>query len=352
MAAGRACSGARPMLRFSSRAGFRPETVRCFWHGSPLGPYHLMGMRSFVDQGHLVELFTYDPTIAVPDWIVRRDANEIWPTSHVLTYRHGLGQGSLALHSNLFRYAMLHRLGGWWIDHDVILLCHELPTQDIFFSLETCDPVRVTCSVLKFPAGHPALAEALARCVTAGESPLYGETGADLLTEVVAKHQLAGHGQAMETTYPLSALDVPAMFDPAQRDQLRARCAQSTFVHLFNETWRRAGIPNYLGPPAGSFIDEVLQSHGFEAPLPRMEIGDVRRWTAYLTLHEEFQAGQRAYRLANEALKNKVAALETEIADLKAAGSNPAGANAWRNCIRKLPLLPKALRLVRQKMDR
>ena len=74
---------------------------------------------------------------------------------------------------------------------------------------------------------------------------------ADLFTEVVAKHRLARHGHAMETTYPLSALDVPAMFDPAQRDQLRARCAKSTFVHLFNETWRRAGIPSYLGPPAG-----------------------------------------------------------------------------------------------------
>ena len=340
------------MVRPSSRTGFRPETVRCFWHGSPLGPYHLMGMRSFVDQGHSVELFTYDPAIAVPDWIVRRDANEIWPTDHVLTYRHGIGQGSFALHANLFRYAMLHRLGGWWVDHDVILLQPDLPAQDIFFSLEASDPVKVTFSVLKFPAGHPALAEALARCVTAGESPLiYGETGADLLTEVVAKHQLAVHGQAMETTYPLSAFDVPAMFDPARRDQLRARCAKSTFVHLFNETWRRAGIPNYLGPPAGSFIDDLLHSYGFEAPLPRMEIGDVRRWTAYLTLHEEFQAGQRAYRLANEALNNRVALLEKENADLKATGSN-LGGNAWRNAIGRTPLLSRALRLILQKAGR
>lgn len=320
-----------------------PETVRCFWHGSQLGPYQLMGMRSFVNQGHRVELFTYDPGIAVPDWIIRRDANEIWPTSQVLTYRNDIGRGSFALHANLFRYAMLHQLGGWWTDHDVVLLRRELPPQDFFFSLETHNPMRVTFSVLKFPAGHPALAEALARCVAVGESPLYGETGADLLTDVVAKHQLAHHGQAMETTYPLSALDVPAMFDPAQRDQLRARCAKSTFVHLFNETWRRAGIPNYLGPPVGSFIEDVLRSHGFEIPLPRMEIGDVRRWTAYLTLHEEFQAGQRAYRLANQALQNHVIKLEKENSDLKAARSNQARATAWRKGIREIRLLSKAL---------
>ena len=131
--------------------------MRFFWHGSQLGPYQLMGMRSFVNLGHFVELFTYDPAIAVPEWIVRRDANEIWPTDHILSYRNGISRGGFALHANLFRYAMLHRLGGWWIDQDVILLHQELPAQDIFFSLETVDPMRATNSVLKFPAGHPLL---------------------------------------------------------------------------------------------------------------------------------------------------------------------------------------------------
>lgn len=338
------------MFRSSSRADFRPETVRCFWHGSPLGPYQLMGMRSFVDHGHRVELFTYDTAIAVPDWIVRRDANEIWPASHVLAYRKDIGRGSFALHANLFRYAMLHQLGGWWTDHDVILLRRELPEQEFFFSLETRDPLQVTFSVLKFPAGHPAMAEALARCVAVGESPLYGETGADLLTEVVARHRLVQHAQAMDTTYPLSALDVPAMFDPAEREQLHARCANATFVHLFNETWRRAGIPNYLGPPAGSFIDDALRLHGFEAPLPRMGIDDVRRWTAYLSLYEEFEAGRRAYRRAIDDLKEEVAALKRENADLMAGGS--VAVAVWRRALRKIHLLRRAWRLILRKMGR
>ena len=269
------------------------ETVRFFWHGSQLGPYQLMGMRSFVDLGHFVELFTYDPAIAVPEWIVRRDANEIWPTDHVLTYRNDISPGSFALHANLFRYAMLHRLGGWWIDQDVILLHQELPAQEIFFSLETIDPMTATNSVLKFPAGHPLLSDCVARCVAAGESPLYGETATVLFTEMVSKYRISCHGRSIDTTYPLSTLDVPAMFDPAQRDQLHARCENATFVHLFNEKWRRAGIPGDLGPPAGSFIDNLLLTHGFEAPSARMEIDDVRRWTACLTRHEEVQGGQR-----------------------------------------------------------
>ncbi len=265
----------------------RSETVRFFWHGCPLGPYQLMGMRSFVDRGHAVELFTYDPAIAVPSWIVRRDAREIWPTDHILTYRNDISPGSFALHANLFRYAMLHRLGGWWVDLDVILLRPDLPAEDIFFALETTDPMSATNSVLKFPAGHPAMSDCVARCVAAGESPLYGETATVLFTEIMNKYRIASHGRSADTTYPLSARDVPAMFDPVQRDQLRARYENATFVHLFNEKWRRAGIPGHLGPPAGSFVDDLLLAHGFEAPSPRMEIDQVRRWTACLTLHEE-----------------------------------------------------------------
>jgi len=299
----------RPGARTISSA---QETVRSFWHGSSLSPYQLVGPRSFVDRGHRVELFTYDPEIAVPGWIVRRDAREIWPASRVMSYQRDLGLGSFALHANLFRYALLHKLGGWWVDLDAVLLRPELPQSEIFFALEREDPLRVTFSVLKFPPGNPAFAEAIDRCIQVGENPMYGETGADLLTEMVAKYDLARFGQEMHSVYPISALEVPALFDPSQCDALKQRCANSFFVHLFNETWRRSGIPRYLGPPEGSFIEHLLLSHGIDVPIPRMEFADLKRWTAYLTLHEEFQAGLRAYRLANEALNSKLRALEQE----------------------------------------
>jgi hypothetical protein len=283
-----------------------PETVRTFWHGDALGPYNLLGLRSFVDRGHRIELFTYDPKIAVPDWIVRRDANEIWEATHVLSYQKDPGQGSFALHANLFRYVMLHKLGGWWIDLDLVLLHPELPTDHIYFSLETSDPPRATFSVLKFPPAHPALAEALKRCVALGEQAIFEETGADLFTEMVVKHDLARLGHRLQDAYPIPALDIQALFDPDRCEEVEKRCADSRFIHLFNETWRRAGIPRYLGPPEGSFIDSLLVKHSFEVPKPRMEFADLERWTAYLTLHEEFQAGLRAYRLSNEALRNQL----------------------------------------------
>jgi glycosyltransferase involved in cell wall biosynthesis len=289
------------------------ETIRTFWHGGPLGPYRLVGLRSFVDRGHRVELFTYDPEIAVPDWLERRNANEIWPADRVLMYRRDLGRGSFALHANLFRYAMLHKLGGWWVDADVVLLRPELPKGQIFFALECEAPVRVTFSVLKLPSGHPALAEALDRCIEVGETVPYGETGPDLLSKMVVKYGLAECGSPMDSAYPLSALDVRALFDPQRCAALKQRCANATFVHLFNETWRRAGIPHYLGPPRGSFMEHLLLSHGVAVPDPRMEIADVKQWTAYLTLHDEYQRDLRAYRESNKALRARLASLESSV---------------------------------------
>ena len=137
--------------------------------------------------------------------------------------------------------------------------------------------------------------EALVRCVELGETPLYGVTAAELFTEMVVKHELVKFGQPMKLTFPISALEVPSLFDPKQCLPLLKKCSGPVFLHLFNETWRRAGIPGYLGPPEGSYIDHLLTKHGLPALSPRMEF-----------------AGQRALRL-------RVAALERENAEL---GSN------------------------------
>jgi hypothetical protein len=273
-----------------------------------------MGLRSFVDRGHRVELFTYDFSgVDVPDWIVRRDAAEIWPADNVLSYKKDLGAGSFALHSNLFRYALLYEYGGWWTDLDVILLSDSLPESEFFFTMERTDAKRATFSVLKFPPSHPAMKEAMDRCSKIGDSPYYGETGADLFSEMVHKYQLVSRAHPMQLAYPISALDVPRLFDPDEVESIQQQCAHACFLHLFNETWRRAGIPNSLGPPVDSFVERLLVQHQLPVLEPRMDLADLRRWTAYLTLHEEYQVGRRAFQSANEALRKRVVELETVI---------------------------------------
>jgi hypothetical protein len=296
-----------------------------------------MGLRSFADRGHRVELFTYDFSgVDVPDWIVRRNAAEIWPADKILTYKKDIGAGSFALHSNLFRYALLYQCGGWWTDLDVMLLSGSFPESEFFFTMETTDAQRATFSILKFPPEHPAMKEARDHCVNIGESPYYGETGTDLFSQMVHKYRLAPHAHPMQLAYPISALDVPRLFDPEEVDSIQQQCAEACFLHLFNETWRRAGIPNNLGPPAGSFVERLLVKHKLPVLEPRMELADLKRWTAYLTLHDEYQAGRRAFQLANEALRKRVTELEGLVKKRSESWSLLSSSNLLQRAFRRL----------------
>jgi hypothetical protein len=255
-------------------------TVRGFWDGAPLSPYQLVCLRSFVDHGFRVEVFTYDRELLFPSWVRRRDANEILPATRILQYPPpGFGHGSPALHSNLFRYAMLHALGGWWIDLDVVLLSPNLPTMDVFASA-TPDGIVVN-SVLRFPVGHPLLAEAVERCRERGENCVWGDTGSALITPLMAKYQLSP--QPLEATYPVHYDEVPLLFDPARRAEVEARCADRCFLHLFNEIWRSSGLDQRLGPPLHSFLDRLFLQHDPGAEFPaRMSSPEVERAIALM----------------------------------------------------------------------
>ena len=150
------------------------ETLRTFWHGSPLSPYHLFCLQSFVSRGHRIELFSYEPAFVVPSWIVLRDAAEILPCERVFRYQSGPGKGSPALHANLFRLCMLERLGGWWIDADVLLLRPQLPEDAHFFAP---DGDHFSNAILKFPAGHPLLIEGIERFQAIGQAAAWAQTG-------------------------------------------------------------------------------------------------------------------------------------------------------------------------------
>jgi hypothetical protein len=231
------------------------EIVRAFWHGPPLDPYRLICLRSFVSRGHTVELYTYDD-IATPDWIVQRDAREIWPADQVLRYRSGDGTGNPALHANLFRCALLHRLGGWWVDTDVILLKQDMPSETFFFARE--DDPHVNNAIMKFPAGHALLAAAVEYCRNTGEGAVWGQTGPRLLTRLVCEHGLTGYSQPAAVTCPVPWWDIEALFDPSRRDEVRECSAESTFLHLCSQMWHRARIPMDHAPPAGSFLGDLI----------------------------------------------------------------------------------------------
>lgn len=100
------------------------KIVHSLWIGSTLSPLELLTLHSFTHFGHEFYLWTYNEIkTPLPPNVYVKNAEEIIPKSKVFKYRYsdqyGHGKGSYAGFSDLFRYALLYKYGGWWVDMDV-----------------------------------------------------------------------------------------------------------------------------------------------------------------------------------------------------------------------------------------
>jgi len=258
-----------------------PRTVRSFWHGEAIGLYQLLCFRSFAERGHPVELFTFEPKLDLPPWITRKDAAEIVPRERAL--RHLPEQRQFAVDADLIRLALLHRLGGWWIDPDVVLLRTELPASEIWFSGPTEFGI-VSSAAVKLPAGCPALTDALVLAGSRSDNvEEWGTVENSLLTRTLAANGMMDAGQPSGSASPIPWFDVARLFDPAQTASLAKELDGKSFLDLHHEVWLRAGVPTFLGPPRGSFLDRLFQRHELGLTFAaEMDFRDVKRWLAHM----------------------------------------------------------------------
>jgi hypothetical protein len=156
-------------------------------------------------------------------------------------------------------------------------------------------------SVVKFPKGYPLLAEGAERCRQAGENVTWGVTGPILFTSLVHHHKLADWAVPAEQGCPFIWSDVPALFDPAQTDEMMARSGKSSFVHLCGEMWRRIGIPSDLGPPVGSFLDHQFRQSDLDLRFAaRIDMRHLAIWAANERARDELET----YRLTVQNIQN------------------------------------------------
>ena len=98
------------------------EIINSLWIGRPLGLIEQLSIASFLRNGCEYHLYCYEKIEGVPAGAIVRDASEILPASEIFYYSHGLGKGSVAAFANLFRYKLLFKRGGWWMDTDMVCL--------------------------------------------------------------------------------------------------------------------------------------------------------------------------------------------------------------------------------------
>ena len=92
------------------------NTIQALWIGSELSNIELLSINSFIKNGHVYHLYCYDKIKNIPDGVIVKDGNEILDKSEIFTYKNG----SYSAFSNLFRFTLLYKQGGYWADTDLI----------------------------------------------------------------------------------------------------------------------------------------------------------------------------------------------------------------------------------------
>jgi len=102
--------------------------VNAMWVGNKLSKLELLTVSSFIAHGHEFHLWTYSDIVTpLPRGVTIRDAENILPRRAVFRsigtdVETGVGNGSFAGFSDLFRYKLLYDKGGFWADMDMTCL--------------------------------------------------------------------------------------------------------------------------------------------------------------------------------------------------------------------------------------
>jgi hypothetical protein len=160
-----------------------------FWDGGRLTNVELVCISSFLRHGLTYNLYVYEDPENAPKNVALKAAEEILPRSRMFKYETGtFNVGSVSGFTNLFRYTLIHRFGGWWVDADICCLKAAFPESEEAYFQEPnkFGDFTVASSLFKAPASSPLLGYCLDKFAQKEVTQIvHGETGPALMTDAV-----------------------------------------------------------------------------------------------------------------------------------------------------------------------
>ena len=263
--------------------------IAALWIGGDLSFLEQLCLKSFVDAGHAVTLYSYEPIGNAPAGVDLADARDILPQNDFL--RHGR-TGSPALHSDLFRYHLLAKCDRTiWADTDAYCVKRFETGTGHFFAWESDHGVNG--GVLGLPQDSEALGRLLeftadeyaippwfsdaARAeleakkaagtpVHAGEMP-WGVWGPHALTHFLKETGEIRHALPRVALYPVAYKDRRLLLRPGV-DAAEFVTEETFSIHFYNRRTRARLLEVYDGTPRPrSIIGKLLRKHGIDPAL-------------------------------------------------------------------------------------
>jgi hypothetical protein len=254
------------------------QAFNSFWHGGQLSPLEWACLSSFVERGHSIRLFCYEP-LAVPPGVIVEDASGIIARDQIF-----LAEGGFAAFSDLFRYKLILKYGEWWVDTDVYCLNEEIPHCCYAWAREDADTING--AILKFPAKDPMLLDISdAATEISKRSTAWCTLGPSVLTRYLDGVQVSGHVGTTEAFYPIHWLECFLFWLPDHNDVVLKKSKRSYFVHLWTSVFSEFGMDRYFCPPAESFLHTIYRPY-----LDRFQLEDVD-----LQKHDQIVETMKAY---------------------------------------------------------
>lgn len=95
-----------------------PPIIQSLWIGAPLSKLEQLTIQSFLHHGHAFHLYTYAKVGNIPAGTVVKNGGDILPPECIFRDDHG----SVAGFSDWFRYALLAKRGGFYVDMDTVCI--------------------------------------------------------------------------------------------------------------------------------------------------------------------------------------------------------------------------------------
>ncbi|MGC1506268.1 MAG: hypothetical protein WA782_19275 [Sulfitobacter sp.] len=268
----------------------RTREVGTLWIGGPLSWMEQLCLKSFVDQGQQITLFSYEDIPNVPDGVVCRDGREIIDTDDFIKYEK---KDSFALFADWFRLHMIKQCPGMiWVDTDVY--CHQPMTydSDYVFGYELPGEHRVNNAVLGMPPDSEMLRQmieftddrfsvapflprqrqeklrqmaAKGKPVHVSEQP-WGVWGPMMVTHYVHHLKLTEHVLPLDAFYPITFRERTKFMRRADRAESLIT-DKTTALHLWASNKRQLGNIHDGLPPEGSYLDQLVKKHNINPHL-------------------------------------------------------------------------------------
>lgn len=231
-----------------------------FWRGT-LSPFEQACLRSFVNGGNDVVLYSYEPLSGVPDGVTTGDARMIAPEASASRFLYQ-GRPDLSHFSDYFRYNLSMKTDRIWIDTDLLLVASFPEVVPATFVAKE-GPNLICPAILRLERHDPRLPHLVAATEAKMDRDLvWAETGPKLMTTVFDGDTIMRQALPPEAFFPIPHQEFWRAFLPSEREWCEHRTVGSTGVHLWNNIVTALGYWKQIAPPEGSYLYERFAIDG------------------------------------------------------------------------------------------